>query len=63
MSQRNAKSMRQSKTTRIAKDSGVQKASQTNAKVHFYTIHNSGEQLRRSPTVETRKKPERMEGR
>jgi len=33
------------------------------ARMHFYAVHNAGEQLRRSKHARTGKKPDRMVGR
>jgi hypothetical protein len=47
----------------ITIDPEVQKPREITARMHFYAVHNSGEQLRRASTVRTGKRPDRMEGR
>jgi predicted Zn-dependent protease len=44
---------------------GAQKAQNFTARMHFYSIHNAGEQLRHSGHTRARtgKKPDRMAGR
>lgn len=42
---------------------GGQKARDFTAKMHFYSVHNAGEQLRYASPARTGKKPDRMVGR
>ena len=41
----------------------VRRAHEVNAKMHFYSVHNAGEQLRCAVRVRTVEKPDRMVGR